>query len=160
MQTAWSENCSIRRLAAADIPVVAALESAELSAWSEASIAAELGRFDGAALVVCDGTSVAGWGCCRHSTFEAELLRISVRPSVRRRGLGSMLLEGFFSLYRQQSVGEMYLEVRSRNHAAITFYLGHGFTEVGRRINYYRQPSDDALVLKKILNLGGEGQAK
>ena len=71
-----------------------------------------------------------------------------------------MLLESFFSFYLEQGVGEMYLEVRSLNHAARTFYLGHGFTEVGRRINYYRQPSDDALVMKKILIIDGEGQAK
>ena len=160
MQKAWSENSSIRGLARADVPAVAALESAEFSAWSEASIAAELDRSDGAALVVCAGAAVVGWGCCRHSSFEAELLRLSVLPSLRRRGLGAMLLESFFRFYRQQRVTEMYLEVRSLNHAARSFYLGCGFTDVGRRINYYRQPSDDALVMKKNLNLDGEEQAK
>ena len=144
-------------MAAADLRAIAALEGAEFSAWSEALIGAELGRCDGAALVVCDGAAVVGWGCCRHNSFEAELMKITVLPSLRCRGLGSVLLESFFCFYRQHNIEVMYLEVRSLNHGARTFYLGHGFTEVGRRINYYRQPSDDALILKKIIPLDGEG---
>ncbi len=143
-------------MAAADLPAVAALEGAEFSAWSEASIGAELGRCDGAAFVICAGSSVVGWGCCRHNNFEAELLKITILPSLRCRGLGSMLLESFLSFYRQHNIEVMYLEVRSLNHAARAFYLGLGFTEVGKRINYYRQPADDALVLKKIINLDRE----
>ncbi len=145
-------------MVAADLPAVAAIEKGAFSPWSQASIGEELQRDDAVALVICRGFVVVGWGCCRHNNFAAELLKISVSSSLRRRGLGSMLLETFFDICRQRTVGEMFLEVRSLNHAARSFYLCHGFTEVGRRISYYRQPPDDALVLKKIMNRHRKGQ--
>jgi ribosomal-protein-alanine N-acetyltransferase len=139
-------------MVSADFPAVAAIEKGAFSPWSHASIGEELQRDDATALVLCRGLVVVAWGCCRHNDFEAELLKISVSSSLRRRGLGSMLLETFFDICRQRSVSELFLEVRALNHAARSFYQSHGFTDVGRRISYYRQPPDDALVLKKIMN--------
>lgn len=142
----------------ADLAGVAAIEGQELSAWSEASIAAELQRQDSLPMVICSGETVVGWGCCRHTEFEAELLKIGVTQSLRRRGLGSILLDTFINELQQRGIGELFLEVRSLNHPALSFYLNSGFTEVGRRINYYRQPSDDALVLNKTIQLEKEGE--
>ena len=145
-------------MVAADLAAVAAIEGQELSAWSEASIAAELQRADSLAIVICSEDTVVGWGCCRHTEFEAELLKIGVMQSLRRRGLGSILLDTIISALQQRRISELFLEVRSLNHPALSFYLNSGFTEVGRRINYYRQPSDDALVLKKSIQLEKEGE--
>ncbi len=145
-------------MVAADLAAVAAIEGQKLSAWSEASIAAELQRVDSLAIVICSEDTVVGWGCCRHTEFEAELLKIGVKQSLRRRGLGSILLDTFISALQQRRISELFLEVRSLNHPALSFYLNSGFTEVGRRINYYRQPSDDALVLKKSIQLEKEGE--
>ena len=145
-------------MVAADLAAVAAIEGQELSAWSEASITAELQRVDSLLIVICSGDTVVGWGCCRHTEFEAELLKIGVMQSLRRRGLGSILLDTIISALQQRRISELFLEVRSLNHPALSFYLNSGFTEVGRRINYYRQPSDDALVLKKSIQLEKEGE--
>ena len=41
------------------------------------------------------------------------------------------------------------LEVRPSNAAAIALYQGFGFTEAGRRRNYYDLPKEDALILTK-----------
>lgn len=145
-------------MVAGDLAAVAAIERPELSAWSETSIAGELYRPDSLVVVVCRSDRVVGWGCCRHSAFEAELLKIGVAPLMRRQGLGSILLGTCITLLQQRGIGELFLEVRSLNHPALCFYLNSGFTEVGRRINYYRQPSDDALVLKKTIRPETEGE--
>jgi len=141
----------------ADLAAVAAIERQELSPWSDTSIAGELDLDESLTIVICHGDTVVGWVCCRHSDFEAELLKISVTKSLRRRGLGSILLDTVFHNLRQRCIEILFLEVRSLNHSALSFYLDCGFTEVGRRTNYYRKPPDDALVLKKNISPENEG---
>ena len=41
------------------------------------------------------------------------------------------------------------LEVRPTNTAAIALYQRFGFTEAGRRKNYYDLPKEDALILTR-----------
>ena len=43
------------------------------------------------------------------------------------------------------------LEVRDSNEAAIRLYAALGFTEIGRRPNYYFHPKEDARILRKDL---------
>jgi len=134
-----------------DLERVAVLEQREPLGWSITSISGELHRDDAVVLVVCMIDAVVGWGCSRFNGSEAELLKIAVDQSFKRRGLGSMLLNYMLGELRRRGVAEIFLEVRSLNHTARSFYLSHGFTDVSRRINYYRQPTDDALVLKRTL---------
>ncbi len=42
----------------------------------------------------------------------------------------------------------MHLDVRESNAAARALYARFGFAEVGRRRAYYREPVEDALVLR------------
>ena len=43
------------------------------------------------------------------------------------------------------------LEVRASNVPAIALYEKLGFSQAGRRPNYYRNPREDALILRKTL---------
>jgi [ribosomal protein S18]-alanine N-acetyltransferase len=91
--------------------------------------------------------SVCGLIVFRIMTDEAEILNLAVDSSQRRRGTGSRLIQDVIAASNSAGVGKIFLEVRESNGAARKFYARMGFTETGRRRQYYRQPVEDALVL-------------
>ena len=82
---------------------------------------------------------------------EGEIYRIAVLPEYRRRGIGYRLLDYGMKTSRGAGLECAFLEVRSENIAAIKLYTAYGFTEVGRRKNYYRDPVDDAIIMLRGL---------
>jgi ribosomal-protein-alanine N-acetyltransferase len=82
---------------------------------------------------------------------EAELLKMTVAEKWRRRHAAARLLHVLEHELHEREVVRLYLEVRSKNVPAVSFYTQAGFTVNGRRINYYSQPGDDALILQKLL---------
>ncbi len=138
-------------MARADLEAVARLEEEEPSGWSRLLIEEELNRESSILLVAASDALVCGWCGARFLQEEAELLRICVAQKHRRCSLATMLLLALQHELQKSGVTRIYLEVRAENQAAISFYSPAGFTPVGRRINYYTQPRDDALILKKII---------
>ena len=80
---------------------------------------------------------------------EAEVLDIAVAAAHRRRGIASFVLTEFSRLAQAAGVREILLEVRESNSAAIRLYTKFGFTPAGRRNNYYRDPNEAALLLRR-----------
>jgi ribosomal-protein-alanine N-acetyltransferase len=76
-----------------------------------------------------------------------ELENIAVRQSLRRQGLGAALLERLLEEARQGGAERVLLEVRASNGAAIRGYERAGFRLLARRAGYYREPSEDALIM-------------
>jgi len=129
--------------------MVAAIEQHELSAWSRSLIESEFECERSTLLVATAGFSIIGWCCSRGIGEEAELLKIGVLPDWRRRSVGTALLAELLEFLRLADVESLLLEVRSCNEIALRFYSERGFTLVGRRINYYSHPDDDALIMNK-----------
>ncbi len=82
---------------------------------------------------------------------EAELWRIVVDPTHRRRGLATVLLRSFREACVQRGARAIFLEVGAHNTAAIGFYRALGFCETGRRKGYYG-PHEDALLMRLELS--------
>jgi len=82
---------------------------------------------------------------------ELKINNIAVRGDRRRCGLGEWLLRRILCEARDQGCRVARLEVRPSNTAAIALYRRHGFAEVGRRKDYYRQDSEDALIMEASL---------
>ncbi|HEX4022442.1 MAG TPA: GNAT family N-acetyltransferase [Acidobacteriaceae bacterium] len=78
---------------------------------------------------------------------ECELENMAVAPAWRRRGLGRRLVEKAIHWCVEQKTSQVLLEVRASNIAAMELYEGMGFQHVGRRLGYYRQPSEDAMQM-------------
>ena len=89
--------------------------------------------------------AVAGFVAIRQTgPDEHEILNLAVDLSFRRQGVASTLLRRTMAAYR----GEVFLEVRESNHAARNLYQKLGFSEVGRRPEYYDHPIEAAIVMK------------
>ena len=78
---------------------------------------------------------------------EGEIYRVAVSPEYRRRGIAYRLLDYAMKTSRGAGLECAFLEVRSQNTAAISLYTAYGFSEIGRRRDYYREPKDDAIVM-------------
>jgi ribosomal-protein-alanine N-acetyltransferase len=144
----------VRPAVARDVDHVVAIERASFAdPWSrEAFVQALDGRgvrFD----VACDASgAVIGYVIAWTVADEGEIANLAIAPAARGRGLAAKLLDGVLAAARAQEVTTLHLEVRESNHAARALYARFGFREAGRRRAYYRQPVEDALVLR--LELG------
>ena len=80
----------------------------------------------------------------RRLVDETEILNLAVSPEVRRRGVATALVRHLADMH----LGDVLLEVRASNTAARALYRSLGFVEQGLRKGYYRDPVDDALLLR------------
>lgn len=91
---------------------------------------------------------VAGYTIALVVVDEAEILNIAVHPELRGRGIGGDLLDAAVVEVTSRGAEQVYLEVRESNDAARKLYAARGFDEISRRRGYYRNPVEDALVLR------------
>jgi ribosomal-protein-alanine N-acetyltransferase len=82
---------------------------------------------------------------------ESDMMNVAVHPDHRRRGIGEMLVNALSRDLKERGNVCLTLEVRDSNVPAIALYEKLGFTQVGLRKNYYRNPKEDALILRKSL---------
>jgi ribosomal-protein-alanine N-acetyltransferase len=94
---------------------------------------------------------VQGYLIARAVAGEGEILNLAVAPEVRRQGLGAQLLEAGIAELTAAGAREVFLEVREHNLAAQQLYQRRGFRPVALRARYYRNPVEDAIVLRLAL---------
>jgi [ribosomal protein S18]-alanine N-acetyltransferase len=105
-------------------------------------------------LVAVRDSAVVGYAVVLIAAGEAELANLAVSKSARRNRIGRELLTAALDGVGRLNVSMVYLEVRASNEAAQALYRSLGFQEVARRKQYYRQPLEDALVMKKQKDVG------
>ena len=132
---------------------VAALEKACFSMpWSENAIISELTNQLSLWLVALDGENVVGYVGSQSVMGEADMMNIAVHNAYRRQGIAMELVSRLVLALRERNVFSLTLEVRASNKGAVSLYNTLGFTQVGRRPNYYSAPKEDALILRKEWN--------
>ena len=117
--------------------------------WSENSIASELENRLSYWLVALDGDIVTGYVGSQSVLGESDMMNVAVHPDYRRQGIAEALVTHLVQALREKGNHCLTLEVRVSNTPAIALYEKLGFTQVGRRPNYYRNPKEDALILRK-----------
>ena len=117
--------------------------------WSENSMASELNNPLSLWLVAVDGDRVAGYVGSQTVMDESDMMNVAVHPDYRKQGIATALILGLVEELRKRGSRSLTLEVRASNETAISVYRKLDFQEVGRRKNYYRNPREDALILRK-----------
>ena len=100
-------------------------------------------------LVAEEDGSVAGYIGSQTVMGETDMMNIAVHPDFRRRGIAEMLVKALVEELKKMESHCLTLEVRASNAPAIALYEKLDFSQIGRRKNYYRNPREDALILRK-----------
>ena len=109
---------------------------------------------DSYALIQTYKGQISGFAIQTIALDEAHLLNIGVCEELRRRGLGSNLLEKVIFASEAMGSKKIFLEVRVSNAPAIQLYIDFAFKEIGLRKDYYKLPEgrEDALLMSKKIN--------
>ena len=140
----------IKNMAPSHVQQVAELEKLCFTTpWSEKSIASELTNIYALWLVAEDQDVVVGYIGSQLSHPEADVMNVAVTPDRRREGIAEVLVDSLITELKRIGCSSLTLEVRASNEPAKALYETLGFSQVGRRPNYYRNPKEDALILRK-----------
>ena len=117
--------------------------------WSEKSVASELTNPLSLWLVAVEGERVAGYVGSQSVMGESDMMNVAVHPDFRRQGVAELLVKELVATLAEKGNYCLTLEVRASNTPAISLYEKLGFSRIGLRKNYYRNPKEDALILRK-----------
>ena len=84
---------------------------------------------------------------------EGNLVSIGVNADYREMGIATELLDIAYEMALDRGVTSINLEVRESNTPAIRLYEQEGFERVGKRPGFYRNPTEDALIYVKTLQV-------
>lgn len=140
----------IRNMKKEDILQLAELEKLCFSdPWSVSAFEYELKNPLSVWLVAVEDRLVAGYVGSQTVMDASDMMNIAVTPAFRRQGIAEKLIDMLILQLMERGSNSLTLEVRASNMPAIALYEKLGFTQVGRRPNYYRNPKEDALILRK-----------
>ncbi|MBQ7385112.1 MAG: ribosomal protein S18-alanine N-acetyltransferase [Ruminococcus sp.] len=119
--------------------------------WSEQSVKDEMDKENSIFLMAFDGETPIGYVGLSVVFDEGYMGNLAVLEAYRRKGVGKALMQELLNECVKLDLAFATLEVRASNTPAVKLYESLGFTEVGRRKNYYKEPLEDALLLTKFL---------
>ncbi|CYU83426.1 ribosomal protein S18-alanine N-acetyltransferase [Streptococcus suis] len=125
--------------------VLAVMESVyEQSPWTLEQIASSMSSQDEDYYLAYEGQELVGFLAVQTVLDEMEILQIAVRADFQRMGIASQLMATVMDWD-----GDIFLEVRESNSAAQALYTRQHFTKIGKRKDYYRNPVEDAVIMKR-----------
>lgn len=93
--------------------------------------------------------NIVGYISIYYFLDEANLQKIAVLESFRRKGVATQLIAFAEKELKSKNIATFYLEVNEHNLIAINVYEKLGFEKISTRKNYYG--SDAAVILQKII---------
>ena len=107
-----------------------------------------------ARVLVADDGELVGYFVAMPGFEEMHLLNVTVSAGHEGQGHARRLLAELYALSASFSATAVWLEVRESNARARALYLREGFTEAGRRRDYYPAPAgqrEDAILMTRSL---------
>lgn len=132
-----------------DVDVVARIESESFpTPWNRGHFLHEITRNPYSLnLVLRRDGSLVGYASVWLIDAELQVNKIAIRTDERGLGLGRFLMDRLIGLATREGCSCVTLEVRPANAAARALYAALGFTESGRRRDYYG-PGEDGILLR------------
>ena len=147
------ETYCILPLAEEHLEEVAHLESLCFSEpWSVASLRFLLSEAACGVVALSPAGRVLGYGGMVIAPDEGQITNVAVHPDSRRMGVGRAVTEALAAEAHRRSLPSVSLEVRASNLPAVALYESLGYAVAGKRRNFYRHPTEDALVMICPLN--------
>jgi [ribosomal protein S18]-alanine N-acetyltransferase len=122
-------------------------------AWTAPQCAGLMGMPGVWVTLASQGDAPVGFALSRTVAGEAELMLLAVKRGDQGKGIGHQLLDHFVEQAAARGARTLHLEVREGN-PAVKLYNSCGFSEIGRRRNYYTGCDGevyDAITLSKKL---------
>lgn len=142
----------IRSMGFEDIEAVVKIEKENFSVpWDENGFLSFMLREGTIFLTALNDNEVVGYCGLISAADEADITNVSVSQSMRKKGIGRMLLSELIKEAGESGIKKIFLEVRESNIPAISLYNGFGFKQVGMRKDYYEKPVENALLMLKEL---------
>jgi ribosomal-protein-alanine N-acetyltransferase len=134
------------------LDVVEIEETSGLNRWGYDAYRRELFTNPNSIMIVArnlvPGPAVIGFFAGWIVEDELHVNNVASHQDYRRIGIGRSLMESAIDESGRRGVAHVILEVRASNEAAQFLYRELGFGFIGRRRDYYRVPTEDALVMK------------
>lgn len=152
MSSAFADVCT-RRMKPADLKRVMEIAESlrEAPQWPRSAYVAALdpaAQPRRIALVAEAKGAVAGFAVASLMPPEGELETIAVAQAAQRHGMARRLFAELTAELGKAGITEVNLEVRASNQPALGLYRGLGFAETGRRVRYYHDPVEDAVLMR------------
>lgn len=148
------DSLSVRLARAEDLSSILDIECASPTAahWLRAEYEKAIAQSERLVLVATGTARLLGFLVAAIATEEWELENIAVAHTARRRGVGRALMKALIVHARTAKAIEIRQEIRASN--SVAQQLGHsvGFQQEGRRTDYYRSPTEDALLFKYLVS--------
>ena len=141
----------IVRLSADMLPEVAALEALCFAEpWSEKSLELLLSERGIGFAALVDG-QLAAYGGMMTVLDEGQITNIATFPEFRRMGIGRRIVKALEEYSVANGIVFLSLEVRESNAPAQALYASCGWQSQGIRRNFYRLPTENAVIMTKKL---------
>ena len=135
-----------------DLEAIAEIERVSINPpWSYSAICDFAKCHTSRILVALTDEKVLGYITYSQVLDEVQIANVAIHPDSRRQGIAEKLLNYLFSQSKALDMYVITLEVRQSNEPAIRLYKKCGYTEVGRRKNYYKNPTEDAILMNLTL---------
>lgn len=114
------------------------------SPWSEKQILSDMQQENVDYFFIEKNGEIAGFLAIQQLAGELEITNIAIKKAYQGHGLGSQLLANL-----DQMDYPIFLEVRASNTPAQALYKKFGFDIIGKRKQYYHEPVEDAIIMKR-----------
>ena len=114
------------------------------SPWTIEQVVADLALDTTEYFYVYNQEEVVGFLALQNLVGELEVTNIAILKAYQGRGYASQLMK-----HLEERSEPIFLEVRASNQVAQALYRKFGFESLGIRKNYYHEPQEDAVIMRR-----------